>query len=45
MDRLDNTADMIGATRRFLVSKTKRTAGVADRASCNLSWLLDRLKR
>jgi hypothetical protein len=45
MDRLDNTADMIGANRRFLVSKTKRTVGVADRASCNLSWLLDRLKR
>jgi predicted AAA+ superfamily ATPase len=44
MDRLDNTADMIGATRRFLVSKTKRTVGIADRASCNLTWLLDRLK-
>ena len=43
MDRLDKAADMIGATRRFLVSKTKRTAGGPERASCNLSWLLDRL--
>jgi predicted AAA+ superfamily ATPase len=44
MDRLDKAADMIGASRRFLVSKTKRTAGDEERASCNLSWLLDRLK-
>jgi len=43
MDRLDKTADMIGADRRFLVSKTKRVTGGGERASCNLSWLLDTL--
>lgn len=45
MERLDKTADMIGATRRFLISKTRRTSGNADRASCNLPWLLERLTR
>mgnify|MGYP001826192880 CR=1 FL=1 len=45
MERLDKAADMIGATRRFLVSKTKRTSGDPDRASCNLPWLLERLTR
>lgn len=45
MERLDKTADMIGATRRFLISKTRRTSGDADRASCNLPWLLERLTR
>jgi len=44
MDRLDKTADLIGATRRFLVSKTTRTNGGAERASCNLQWLLERLQ-
>jgi len=44
MERLDKTADMIGAKRRFLVSKTRRTTGGPKRASCNLPWLLDRLK-
>ena len=43
MDRLDKCAEMIGATRRFLVSKTTRTAGGTERASCNLPWLLERL--
>ncbi len=45
MDRLDKAADMIGATRRILVSQTKRTIGGATRASCNLGWLLERLKQ
>ena len=44
MDRLDKAADLIGATRRFLVSKTTRTNGGAERASCNLQWLLERLQ-
>lgn len=44
MNRLDKTADMIGATRRILVSQTKRTVGGTQRASCNLPWLLDRLR-
>ena len=45
MDRLDKAADMIGASRRILVSKTGRTTGGAERVSCNLGWLLERLKQ
>ena len=44
MARLDKAADLIGATRRYLVSKTKRTVGGIKRASCNLPWLLEKLK-
>jgi predicted AAA+ superfamily ATPase len=44
MDRLDKAADMIGASRRYLVSKTKRTTGGVERASCNLRWLLEHLQ-
>jgi predicted AAA+ superfamily ATPase len=44
MDRLEKAADMIGATHRILVSKTQRTTGGTERASCNLGWLLERLK-
>ena len=43
MERLDKTADMIGANRRFLVSKTRRTTGGPKRASCNLPWMLEQL--
>jgi len=39
--KLDKTADLIGATRRYLVSQTRRPAGDEHRASCNLEWLLD----
>ena len=45
MERLDKTADMIGASRRFLVSKTDRPAGDEKRASCDLAALLERLAR
>ena len=45
MSRLDKTADMIGATRRFLVSQTKSPAGDERRASCSLPWLIGRLPR
>jgi GTPase SAR1 family protein len=41
MERLTKTADMIGATRRFLVSKTAKVAGDDHRTSCNLKWLLE----
>jgi len=41
MDRLDKTADMIGASRRFLVSKTSTTAGDGKRVSCNLTVFLE----
>ncbi len=44
MARLDKAAEMIGASRRYLVSKTNRTAGDEARASCNLGWLLERLQ-
>ncbi len=43
MARLDKTAAMIGASRRFLVSNTPRTSGDETRASCNLGWMLGQL--
>jgi len=43
MERLDRAADMIAASRRYLVSRTRRSTGNSERASCNLAWLLDRL--
>jgi hypothetical protein len=45
MDSLNKTADLIGATRRFLVSRTGKVAGDDRRASCNLSWFVDFLQR
>lgn len=44
MERLDRTAAMIKATRRFLVSQTARSSGDSERASCNLVGLIDRLR-
>ncbi len=44
MDRLDATADMIGASRRYLVSKTRRTTGDDVRASCDLDGMIERLR-
>lgn len=41
--RLNKVADMIGATRRILVSRTATPAGDGDTHSINLSTLLDRL--
>jgi hypothetical protein len=43
MERLDKAADMIEADRRYLVSKTKKSFGGTERASCNRPWLLERL--
>ncbi|MBN2338271.1 MAG: ATP-binding protein [Acidobacteria bacterium] len=40
MDRLNFAADLIGARRRFLISKTSEVAGDELRASCNLGWFL-----
>lgn len=45
MDRLDRAADMIGASRRFLVSQTARSTGDETRASCNLPGLIARLRQ
>jgi hypothetical protein len=45
MQGLCRAADLIRATRRFLVSKTGRTTDDGERVSCNLPWLLDHLRR
>lgn len=45
MGRLDRTADMIGATRRLLISRVSSEAGDEHHASCNLDGLLNRLDR
>jgi predicted AAA+ superfamily ATPase len=44
MARLDKTADLIKASRRFLVSQTGRPTGDERRASCDLSTFLDHLR-
>lgn len=44
MERLDRTATMIKASRRFLVSQTPCSSGDSERASCNLVGLIDRLR-
>ena len=43
MIRLDKTADMIKAGRRFLISQTNRPSGDKRRVSCNLPTLLEHL--
>ena len=40
---LDRRADLIGASRRLLVSHTREPAGNERRASCDLAGLLERL--
>ena len=45
MDRLNKVADMIGASRRFLVTRTSRPAGDAYRASFNLQSLMAHLAK
>jgi uncharacterized protein len=45
MGRLDKTADMIGAPRRFLISQTRRPAGDEKRMSCDLDSFLQILRR
>lgn len=44
MARLDKTAGMVAASRSWLVSQAPRPAGDERRASCNLSFFLDRLR-
>ena len=43
MARLNTTANMINASRRFLVSQTRRPSDDGRRVSCNLSSFLDYL--
>lgn len=44
MARLDKSADMIKAERRFLVSQTNRSSGDGNRVSCNLHAFLEFLR-
>ncbi len=44
MARLDKAADMIKASRRFLVSETSRPSGGSHRVSCNLPKFLGLLQ-
>lgn len=44
LDRLNRTADMIHATRRFLVTRTSKPVGDEHRASCNLASLVETLR-
>jgi predicted AAA+ superfamily ATPase len=43
MARLDKAADLVNASRRFLVSQTARPSGDDHRLSCNLSAFLELL--
>jgi len=43
MAKLDRTADLIGASRRFLISKTPKTIGKGRRISCDLTSFLGEL--
>ena len=43
LSRLDKAADMVGASRRFLISQTSRPAGDERRASLDLPSFLERL--
>jgi len=42
---LDRTADLIGASRRFLVSQVGKSSGDLERASCNLPGFVERLRQ
>lgn len=43
MRRLNETAESIGATRRFLISQTRHPTGNENQGSGDLPWLLDML--
>ena len=43
-DRLNRVADLIGATRRFLVSTTRTASGDSKRGSGDLKWVLKQLR-
>jgi predicted AAA+ superfamily ATPase len=45
MSRLDKTANMIKASRRFLVTQTNRPIDAGNRISCNLPTFLDYLQK
>jgi hypothetical protein len=43
MLELDQAAELIGATRRFLVSQTRQSIGDERRCSCDLATLVGHL--
>ncbi len=45
MDGLRRTADLIRASRRFLITRTRTNAGDDKEVSCNLPWFLEELQR
>ncbi|MBN2492888.1 MAG: ATP-binding protein, partial [Planctomycetes bacterium] len=45
LERLNRTADLIEASRRFLISQTRRPTEGEHQASCNLPSFLERLGR
>ncbi len=45
MKQLDSLADLVGASRRYLVTQTPEVAGDDERASGNLPWLLELFER
>lgn len=44
MGKLDKAARTVGATRRYLISKTSQPSGDEKRVSCHLGWFLERLE-
>jgi hypothetical protein len=45
MDRLNKAGNMIGANRRFLITRSRQTSGDEYRLSCDLSVFLDFLSK
>jgi hypothetical protein len=43
MARLNKSADMIGADRRFLISHTRQLVDEGSRVSCNLEQMLEEI--
>lgn len=43
LSRLNKTADMVDATRRFLISQTPKVVDGKKTVSCNLAWFLKQL--
>jgi len=45
IERLNKAADMIGAKKRILISRTSRNVDDGNRFSCNLDWFLEHFCR
>jgi hypothetical protein len=44
MGRLDRLADLIGATRRWLITQAATAVGDERRAAADLGWAIERLR-